>query len=316
MPISPRKNIGPIERYQDNILGTKRYFSAWFLYKNSLGVKKYEDIWKKLIEISKQREFYFPLNPDMGKLSSPYIFMGDMIAESGEVSKINTTGWSRPENVETARKYGTVKMICVDKYSKKINKLKKYLKRVSRKYKLDKNVADRVQEYLEEYPLLDVVLHEYAHTFIKPQDANIHLENYYTIIEEPRAEINMLYLSGILEIEKNLTKGTAQDLFIFVILLFEYLYNEVQKISPSKMVYLYSTTLWIYKALQYKIINVMKNKISFDLKKMDQLLPLFTMEILMFFNSIAYFGYKTNPYFEKYKKFGKEYGDKIYKLLN
>lgn len=292
-------SIGPIERYHDKVKGVKRFFSFWFLY-TSEAEKKYESLWSELIALTKEHEHFIPFYRSSQLV--PTLFIGNMICESGEVSKITATGWSRPEDPEIAKKHGSIKTIAANKFQKKVAKLQHEIALYIKKWPTFSSVSKPLQEYYEELPFLSLVAHEFGHTFLKADQAAKNLGPYYTFIEESRAEINMLYLCLQLEERKKIPEGTTQMIFLSEVLLFPYAYYETKE-TGHREEYLYSQTLWIYMAIRYGMLTVSSGEIRLSHLNgfKDMIIELKTM-----LNTIAFFGsHEINVY--AYKMFISSY---------
>ncbi len=290
-------SVGPIERYHDKILGTKRFYTAVFLYKN-LQYQFYNKIWNSLSEVTRNNLSFLPISDEN---KAVHLFIGDVVSEGGEVAKLDTEGWSRPENVNLAKKYGTIKMIMVNNLKSKVAKLVPFVKKARPRFELDKKLKTNIENNVEKLYLLSLILHEYGHTYLKPNNASFNLGKYYTLIEEGRAEINSLYLSYLLEQNSMLDKGATRDLLVLDWLLFEYKYQRYKNMGLREE-YLYSTSLWLLKAQQYEILEIKNGKFYIDLNKMDENLDNFLIDIFTFLNTVAFFGSKDNEHLRKYRE--------------
>lgn len=247
-------SIGPIERYHDKLLGTKRFFTAWFLDKNEEQAKINQRLWRELTKIGKESN----LNTFI-----PTLYIGDIICEGGEVAKLNATGWSRPENPEILDKFGSIKIIACNKYLKKMGKQNIEIRMWSNKWNVSQSLKDDLKKIQDDYPLLSLIMHEFGHTFQKPKNAALNLGQHYTFIEEARAEINMLYLCSKLE-EKGLVKPqTTRQLLMTKLLLFNFVYQDF-KLNKQREEYLYATTMMHLQGLKAGLMSLDKHRVVFS----------------------------------------------------
>lgn len=299
---TPEKNkfifsVGPIERYHDKVFGIKRFFSAWFIYREgNIENNKYFEIWKYLNKIALKINFLKDFEIEKNKKIR--LFFGNLIAESGEVAKLYATGWSRPEKTFLLDKYGSIKIIAKNKYIKKIKEEQNEIKKSIEKVILNKKLKNKLLKTANYIHFLTLITHEFAHTLIKSSYSSSNLKNYYTFIEEGRAQANMIYLLNLLEQTKKLKRINTSLIIVNEILRLPYLYNYFIK-NKQRIEYLLSSTLWFIFSLELRLIKIKDKKIHFSNFNKNEVKN-FSEKLFIFYNTISYFGHHENKNLEKF----------------
>lgn len=304
-------SAGPIERYHDTVFGTKRYFSAVFMYRGE-ETQRERELWHACSEIYQGTS---PFLPERGTWAVPALFVGEMVAEGGEFAKLEGEAWSRPENPELARRVGTIKMLLTNTLDKKLVALRESAFALLEQFEMSSSIKADLKRDFRWLCRLNLILHEMGHTFLKPGDATAALGKYYTLLEEPRAEINSLYLARQLEKKRLLEEGTTLQLYLTDLTLFLYKWNRYRTIGLREE-YLYSTTMWIVKGLKHGLLGIEGDRWLFDLTDKDTKLDLLILELFTFFNSIVRFGSEQNSELEAYRQLVEKETEKQIALLN
>jgi len=303
-------SAGPIERYHDTIFGTKRYFSAVFMYRGE-GTQREAAVWDACFDIYKGVS---PLLPHHDTWAIPALFVGDMIAEGGEFAKLEGEAWSRPENPELAREVGSIKMLMTNTLDLKLVSLQESALFLLRQFEMPSVIVDELKTDFRSLCRLNLILHEMGHTFQKPRNATANLGKYYTLLEEPRAEINSLYLARELEKKGALKRGITLKLYLADLILFIYKWNRYRT-TGLREEYLYSTTMWILKGLKYDLLRIEDNRWHLELSDVEEKLDKLILELFTFFNVIVRFGRDQNNELEGYRQMMEEETEKLVALL-
>ena len=289
-------SIGPIERYHDKHFGKKRYYSALFAMTNDR-FQAYRDCWNALDRCMDSHNVFASISDDPGEV---HLFIGDILAEGGEFSKLDTEGWSRPEDPLIAKQCGTVKMMLMNGFQRKLSTLEEYASKSAALFGGGRLLEQLAGDELAETYMMGLMLHEYGHTYTKSAGATSNLGDYYTLFEEARAEANSLYLAKLLEQSGAVPAGTAQRVFMLDLMLFEFKYDRWKRLGCREE-YLYSTTLWLQSALRHEIIWKNNEKFTLNQSNLQSELPTLIKEVYQFTHAATFFGHRENAEIERYR---------------
>jgi hypothetical protein len=247
-------SIGPIESYSDSNYGIKKFFSMAFAR------RVHETTLPHLAILFEEN-----INPSSQSFScgcsfsiKTHYFVGVTIFSAGEVLRLGSRGWSRPQLPAIANKYGTIKIIFKDQCEKSsiefLNSGIPLLRSLGVREELLLKLSN---EYYELF-FLYIMLHEFGHTFHKPEGADGRLGKYYCFIEEARADSAVLQIALKLEEHKVLPSNTSNMLLLLILSLFPGRYNSYSNSGLGEEYCLALATIiaWFEK---HNIISV-KNK--------------------------------------------------------
>lgn len=282
-------SIGPIDTYHDQIFGIKRIFAAWLLVHNEKAQEEASNLWQLLRqqEQNLNEPSFFGLTPSVGGKVTHYI--GDILIAGGEVGKAGTIGWSRPENTGIAEQFGSIKAIAYNKFQVHAKKVSRDIKTYSEKWHIPAKLTKEILSFNEEHAILPLLLHEFGHTFFKSEQTHKNLEQFYTFIEEARANTNMLYLSLQLEQQGLLPKQTTRNIFIREFFYLPHLYYQYN-VKHQREAYLYSGLLLLFIAKEYELLTIHNHKLVLYEGDIEERLPGLILELKTFLNTLAYFG--------------------------
>jgi hypothetical protein len=284
-------SIGPIERYHDSRLGCRRFYTAVFMYRNP-EYTVYQKLWSDASEeyLSDPDIWFKPrVTPHV-----PRLFVGDVIAEGGEVAALDAEAWSRPEDTTVAATHGAIKMIMVNTFQRKSAELLASASRTMVHFGMDPDRRRSDLGDLEVVCMTNLILHEMGHTFIKPDGGAERLGEFYTLFEEARAEINSLYLCWKLEGKGLVPLGRTRQVLLTDLALLHYKYQRFIR-TGFRDEYLYSTVLWYEKAEQFGLISLQSDGVvHIDESALDQCMEVFIRDIFTFFNTILRFAHCLN----------------------
>lgn len=237
-------SIGPIDTYHDKTKGTKRYFSAWLIVKNTAAQRQATIVTNHLTTMT---------NTD----ADITFYIGDLLFAGGEVAKHKTMGWSRSGNTELKRFSKSLKMIAFNKLPEHTQRMTQAIQKSVQTWEISNDLGESIMTYHKTQSLIPLVLHEYSHTYEKSNKAQINLQEYYTDIEETRANTYMVYLAKQLEKAGHLSKHTAHIIFLRVLLYLPYLYEEYSKFHQRESYY-FAGLYWLQKAESAGIVSIDK----------------------------------------------------------
>lgn len=281
--------IGPIDTYHDTVFGIKRIFSAWLLVHNEKAQEEALSLWQMLIQQEKNLQdiSFFGLSPSQGERITHYI--GDILYAGGEVAKAGSMGWSRPENSGVAKEFGSIKAIAYNQFHIHAKKISKDIETYGEKWKLPEKLTKEILSFQEDHALLPLLLHEFGHTFFKGERTHANLEQFYTFVEEARANTNMLYLSWQLEQQGLLPKQTTRSIFIREFFYLPHLYYQFH-VKQQREAYLYSGLLLLFIAKEYELLTIQNHKLVLYEGDIEERLPGMILELRTFLNTLAFFG--------------------------
>jgi hypothetical protein len=239
-------SIGPIDTYHDLFKGKKQYYSAWLLVNNNAGQEQSDRLCKELITLQKSED----ANDKSNKIT---FYIGDILFAGGEVAKHRTMGWSRSENVAITKKLGSLKMIAFNKLPYHTKRMADAMDKSFSKWEIDADLREAIMQFHNTEPLIPLVLHEFSHTFQKSLYAQDNLKQFYTDIEEARANTYMVHFGFYLERHNHLSKHAARNMFLRVLLYLPYLYEEYT-VRNQRESYYFAGLFWLDKALTKGII--------------------------------------------------------------
>ena len=281
--------IGPIDTYHDQVFGTKRIFSAWLLVHNETAQAEGTQLWSLLTqqETNLQEVSFFGISPARGNRITHYI--GDLLIGGGEVAKAGSMGWSRPENAGVAKQFGSIKAIAYNNFQKHTKKISQDITTYGKKWHISEKITKEVLAFHEEKALLPLLLHEFGHTFFKGENTHANLEQFYTFIEEARANTNMLYIALQLEQQGLLPKQTTRNIFMREFFYLPHLYYQY-KVKQQREAYLYSGLLLLFIAKEYEMITITNHKLVLYEGEIEEKLPGLILELKTFLNTLTFFG--------------------------
>lgn len=303
-------SIGPIETYHDKVRGTKRFFSCVFMQKETEQLK-YEEMWEQLQNIAQS---HIPPIPHQASTESANLFVGNVIVASGEVPKLQAEAWSRPESAVTAQRYGSIKMLMLNTFDEKFPRLYKYTTEFLYHCKIESSLKELFLPRVSELLKLNLILHEFGHTYLKPPSSSEHLAEYYSLLEEPRAEINSLYLARLLEVSGALEEETTMLLFLSDLFLFNFKYERFKELGMREE-YLFSTSYWYLAAINQNLITIENERIHIDIAMLRECLPQLINQIFIFFNTAVAFGHCRSEQPAVYRRQMEEWTERLYNTL-
>lgn len=202
-------NFGPIESMSDKYYGYKRYFSALTMKRN-IDYKFVENLCSYVDEFIKSFT-----STNFMKPASTKILVGDKISQSGEIAIINPSGWSRPENLDLANEFGTIKQLYTNTLTDKVDNIYiPLLDSLDSKF----SIKDALKKFFHKNYLIIVALHEISHTIGKFNSYRQRLGNAYNSIEEIKTDFVAYKFARYLEeyriLEKDFTKNMIKCNFI------------------------------------------------------------------------------------------------------
>ena len=303
-------SLGPIETYHDKVRGTKRFFSCIFMQKE-YEQWQYEKMWAQLQELTRS---HTPPIPYQASTRSAHLFVGNVLVGSGEVPKLQAEAWSRPESAVTAKECGSVKMLMLNTFDEKLPRLyeytKQFLQHCDKAHLFEETLLSRLPELLK----LNLILHEFGHTYLKTEFSSERLAEYYSLLEEPRAEINSLYLAKRLEEHGALEEDTTLLLFLSDLFLFSFKYERFIELGMREE-YLFSTSYWYFSALNGNLITIDQGSIFFELETLRKELPQLINNIFIFFNTAVAFGHSACDQPAAYREQMEEWTERLHAIL-
>lgn len=240
-------SIGPIDSYHDKVKGVKRYFSAWLLIKNIAAQEQSNTLTTHLKSITNNKV----------ENTNVTFYIGDLLFAGGEVAKHKTMGWSRSESLALTAKYGAIKMIAFNKLPYHTKRMTQAMQKSLQTWDIPDELGNAVMTFHETESIIPLLLHEYAHTYEKSKNAHKNLGEFYTDIEETRANTYMVHFANILETNGHLPNHTMRNIFFRVLLYLPYLHEEYT-VYNQRGSYYFAALYWLQKAEAIGIVTIDK----------------------------------------------------------
>ncbi len=190
--------FGPAESYSDTVWATKKFF-AFTALKIDQDLEKIYRGW-----VEELKPFYASI-PELRQLpvAKVRLLAGELVSHGGELKKLGSVGWSRPDTDRLLNSHGSVKQLFVNKIFEKVGQL--YLP--ATKLLFGKEQASELSKYFKEQYVSAVALHELCHTVGKFPGYKERMGAHYNSFEELRAESLAHILAKYLEQKQKLPKG-------------------------------------------------------------------------------------------------------------
>ncbi len=240
MSMKPYKldiNIGPIERYNDQLFFVKTSYQAWVGVmdeENTKRIIKYKDI-----ILSARRRVLMP-SEKIYYYDKVQTRVDDLVLLSGLIARTLFVGVNLPNDPNLMNKYGSE--ITLFKQTNKIRN-EKNLAIFNRIFSPEFRKLFSRQD-LEEGSLYSTALHELAHTYLRYRDSEMRLKELFPIIDELGATIMGIKVCGSLFLKDIAT--TKQLESIMLAYLCRSFHNVlIDKDNKSKMHYILGGAIFI-----------------------------------------------------------------------
>lgn len=240
MSMKPYKldiNIGPVERYNDQLFFVKTSYQAWVGVmdeENTKRIIKYKDI-----ILSARRRVLMP-SEKIYYYDKVQTRVDDLVLLSGLIARTLFVGVNLPNDPNLMDKYGSE--ITLFKQTNKI-RYERNLEIFNRIFSSEfKKLFSRLE--LEEGSLYSTALHELAHTYLRYRDSETRLKELFPIIDELGATIMGIKVCGSLFLKDIAT--TKQLESIMLAYLCRSFHNVlIDKDNKSKMHYILGGAIFI-----------------------------------------------------------------------
>lgn len=246
--------FGPAESYSDTVWATKKFF-AFTALKIDHDLEKLYRSW--IVEL---KHFYASI-PELRQLpvAKVRLLAGDLVCHGGELKKLGSVGWSRPDTDRLLNLHGSVKQLFVNKIFEKVEQL--YLP--ATKLLFQKEQASELTKYFKEQYVSAVALHELCHTVGKFLGYKERMGAHYNSFEELRAESLAHILAKYLEQKQKLPKGFGFRMALGELVVGSHMALVYRKLGIRKA----------YADMQRAFARILGEVVSYDGKKIELIKP-------------------------------------------